>query len=177
MSQFSNRFDSTEHNSQPYVAALLDLVGDRDPLALLPTLVPRIEELTRGLSDERLRAPEAPGKWSAAIVVQHLADAELFYAVRYRMTVAHDEPALAGYDQDAFAARLHYDRIPFSESLEQLAVTRRANLRLLDALSPDERQRAGIHAERGRETVDRLMHLHAAHDLVHLRQLERILNS
>ncbi|HET7436825.1 MAG TPA: DinB family protein [Thermoanaerobaculia bacterium] len=177
MSQFANRFNDRPEDIQAYVQSLLDLVGDREPLALLSTLLTQIDELTRGLSDERLRKPEAPGKWSIANVVQHLSDAELFYAIRYRLTLAHDEPPLAGYDQDAFAARLHYDAIPFAESVAFLSATRRANLNLLRLLNVAERERAAMHAERGRETVDRLMHLHAAHDLVHLRQIERIRNS
>lgn len=107
-------------------------------------------------------------------VLQHLADAEMINGVRYRFILAHDTPPITGYDQDALAQQLRYRDADPAETLELLRVLRDANLRLLSGLSDEERQRAGLHSERGRETVDRLMHLHAAHDLVHLRQLERV---
>lgn len=170
---FANKFGDTAGTDE-YVRAMLDLVGDRDPLALLPELPARVEELTRGVDDAALRRPEREGKWSMLHVVQHLADAELVYAIRYRMMLAHDTPRLGGYDQDAFAARLRYDEVVLGEALELLRVTRRENLRVLRALSAEERRRGAMHEERGFEDVDRLMQLHAAHDIVHTRQLERI---
>lgn len=160
--------------TKTYVHALLDLVGDRDPLEIFAALPARIEELTRGLDDATLRKPEREGKWSMLYIVQHLADAELVSGFRYRMMLAHDTPPLAGYDQDAFASRLRYDEVTLDEALEQLRVLRRANLRVLRGLTDDDRQRGAMHSERGFESVDRLMRLHAAHDLVHTRQLERV---
>ena len=160
--------------TKTYVDALLDLVGDRDPLEIFAALPARVEELTRGLDDATLRKPEREGKWSMLYIIQHLADAELVSGFRYRMMLTQDTPPLAGYDQDAFASRLRYDEVTLDEAFEQLRVFRRANLRILRGLTDAERQRGSMHSERGFETIDRLMHLHAAHDLVHTRQLERV---
>lgn len=173
---FANKFGDAE-GTKSYVRAMLELVGDRDPLALLPELPARVEELTRGVDEATLRRPEREGKWSMLHVVQHLADAEIVYAFRYRMMLAHDTPQLGGYDQDAFATRLRYDEVVLAEALELLRVTRRENLRVLRSLTEEERRRGAMHSERGLEDVDRLMHLHAAHDIVHTRQLERIRES
>jgi len=170
---FANKFGDAEGTSD-YVRAMLDLVGDRDPLSMLTELPQKVADLTRGVDEATLRTPEREGKWSMLHVVQHLADAELVYAFRYRMMLAHDNPTITGYDQDAFAARLRYDEAALGEALELLSVTRRENLRILRALTAEERARGAMHAERGFETIDRLMHLHAAHDIVHARQLERI---
>lgn len=163
--------------TQTYVQALLDLVGERDPLEILAELPARVDELTRGVDDATLRKPEREGKWSMLYVVQHLADAEMVLAFRYRMILAHDNPPLAGYDQDAFATRLRYDEVTLDEAVELLRVVRRANLRVLRGLSDEERLRGGMHAERGFEDVNRLMRLNAAHDIVHTRQLERVRNA
>ena len=57
-----------------------------------------------------LRRPEAPGKWSATEVVQHLADSELVLGFRMRMILTEDRPALQGYDQDRWAGTLRYAR-------------------------------------------------------------------
>ena len=160
-----------------YVRALLELIGDRDPLSVLPGTPDILAERVRALDDARLRKPEAPDKWSVLHVVQHLADAELMTSVRYRMILSHDTPQLAGYDQDLYAKHLHYENADLEGALDSFRALRRANVRILSALTPEERKRGGIHSERGFEDVTRLMTLNAAHDLVHLAQIERILSA
>ncbi|HEY0142107.1 MAG TPA: DinB family protein [Thermoanaerobaculia bacterium] len=171
MSQFANAFGS---DPDEYVRSLLALVGDRDPLALLPELPSRIEELLRDLGDTTLRKPEREGKWSLLMIARHLADSELVFAFRYRMILGNDTPPLAGYDQDAWAQNLRYAEADLDETLELLRVVRNANVRMLRALTPEQRKRGGLHSERGFEDMERLMCLHAAHDIVHTRQLERV---
>ena len=170
----ANRFDSSPSEVQDYVRALLDLAADKTPLEFLPETPQRIRELVSALDEQSLTRPEREGKWSIAQVVAHLADAELVVAFRYRMIVGQDTPALQGYDQDAWATRMHYDRVPVEESLAQFAALRRANVRLLRSLTEEEWQRAGLHAERGSETVERLSQMQTGHDVAHMRQLERI---
>lgn len=174
MGDFSNRFQEAGSNAGDYVNRMLAIVGDRDPLQLLGALPDRIATLLSGVDDTTLRKAEADGKWSMVEVLQHLADAEMINGVRYRYILAHDTPPITGYDQDALAQHLHYADADPAETVELLRVMRRANLRLLSRLTSEQRQRAGMHSERGSESVDRLMHLHAAHDLVHLKQLERV---
>jgi len=41
-------------------------------------------------------------------------------------------------------------------------------------VSPADLQRAGVHEERGEESVAHLMRLYAGHDRMHLQQLARI---
>ena len=128
----------------------------------------------RGLGEAALRRPEKPGKWSVLQVVQHLADSDLVWAYRVRRILADDRPTISGYDQDLWAERLRYADARLEDALEQFAAVRRANLRLLRALEPDQWSRVGIHSERGEESVAHLTKLYAAHDLVHLRQIARI---
>lgn len=51
---------------------------------------------------------------------------------------------------------------------------RQANLRLLTRASDGDLTRVGVHAERGDESVAHLIRLYAGHDLLHLKQIERI---
>jgi hypothetical protein len=53
-------------------------------------------------------------------------------------------------------------------------VLRQANLRLVERASPADLQRVGVHAERGDESLGHLVRLYAGHDLLHLRQIERV---
>ena len=173
---FSNPAGSAAASAGAYVRALLEVLGERDPLAVLAELDGWLDRRFSGVSEASLRRPEAPGKWAAADVVQHLADSELVLGFRMRMVLTEDRPAIQGYDQDKWAGTLRYPDVPLAESRAQLRALRTANLRVLRRLGPAEMARVGIHSERGPESLGHLVKLMGAHDLVHRRQIDRILN-
>jgi len=172
---FSNPAGNAKAAAQSYTRALLELLGDRDPMAVMAELIPWVDQRVRGLDDARLRRPEKPGKWSVLEVLQHLADTELVYGYRMRMILTNDTPPIPGYDQDVWAREFHYRELPLAETLAQLGALRAANLRLYRSLGPEQRKRAGLHSERGPESVEHILRMVGAHDLVHRRQIERIL--
>jgi hypothetical protein len=172
---FSNPAGNAAVAASGYVRALLDLLGNRDPIGVLNELTPWLVERTGRLDDTILRRPEAPGKWSVIHVVQHLADSELVFAYRLRRILTESQPPLRGYDQDVWARELDYQDVPLKLALEQLNGLRIPNLRLARGLSPSQLERVGQHSERGPESAAHLIKLMAAHDLVHRRQIDRIL--
>jgi DinB family protein len=174
---FANPAGNAAAAAAEYVRALLEFLGDRDPLAVAAEQVPWLERRLSGVSDAALRTAEAPGKWSAIEILQHLADTELVYAVRTRLVLTEDRPPLQGFDQDAWARALGYAEAPLELALAQLRATRTANLRLWRSLSAEQRARVGLHSERGPESLDLLIRLMGAHDLVHRRQLDRVLSA
>jgi hypothetical protein len=174
MSVFTNPASGAPEQAAAYVAAVLDLLGDRDPMDVLEQTPAALARATRGLSDRQLSEPEAPGKWACKHVLRHLADSELVWGYRLRMVLAQDRPRLSGYDQDLWAKRLRYDEDHIPHALEDFSVLRRANLRLLTRMAGADLKRVGVHVERGEETVEHMMRLYAGHDLLHLRQLDRI---
>ena len=172
---FSNPAASAPATAAAYVRALLQLLGDRDPLQVMDEQLPWLEERLAGHDHVTLRRPEAPGKWSVAEVVQHLADTELVVGFRGRMILAEDRPLLQGFDQDRWARVFRYTEVRPEEALAQLRALRAANLRLWRSLTPEQLRRIGRHTERGDESLDRMLRLGAAHDLVHRRQIDRVL--
>jgi len=172
---FSNPAGQATAAATGYVRALLDLLGSRDPLEVQEELLPWLRVRLSSLDDATLRRPERPGKWSVIEVVQHLADAELVMGFRIRMALATDRPALQGYDQDLWVQELRYREVPLQTALHQLAGVRDGNLTLARSLAPAQLQRVGIHSERGEESVGLMLRLMAGHDLVHRRQIDRIL--
>jgi hypothetical protein len=64
--------------------------------------------------------------------------------------------------------------MPLADALAQVRILRRRGLDLLRSLRPEEWERAGMHSERGRESVRQITKLLAGHDLLHLRQIARI---
>ena len=174
MSVFTNPASGSIEHARAYTQAILDLLGSANPLDVLRTTPAALHAATAGMSEADMSRPEAPGKWSVRHVLRHLADSELVWAWRLRMVLAHDRPPLTGYDQDAWADRLHYEAAPAAESIEEFALTRRGNLRVIEHATPNDLQRVGVHAERGDESLAHMMRLYAGHDLLHVRQIERI---
>ena len=174
MSVFTNPATGAADHAAAYVSAVLELVGDREPLAVLRETPSALARAIEGLSPQQLRQPEQPGKWSIGQILQHLADSEVVSAWRIRLILAQDRPPLTGYDQDLWAERLHYELDDPPEAIERFAVLRRANLRLVERASPADLKRVGVHVERGEESLEHICRLSAGHDLLHLRQIERV---
>jgi hypothetical protein len=158
-----------------YTRALLDVLGSRDPVVVLSELMPWIIERIRTVDQRILRVPEAPGKWSVIEVLQHLADSDLVFGFRLRMILTEDKPPLQGYDQDAWARTLKYRDVQLEVAMDQLRSLRAANVHVLRQLSPAQLERSGLHSERGPESAGFLLRLMGGHDLVHRRQIDRIL--
>lgn len=157
-----------------YREALLERLGDRDPVEELAALFERLPAALEGLTEEELGRPEADGKWSILEVICHLADTELTQAWRIRRVLTEENPTLEPMDQDVWAERLGYGDRDLAEALDQLRALRLANLRLVERLPPEALERASHHPERGSESLRTILALVAGHDAVHLDQIRRI---
>ena len=176
MSIFTNPASSSKEEAAAYTVALLDLLGAREPLEVMEQTTGQLRKAIDGLHPDRLAQPEAAGKWSVRHVLAHLADSEVVFGWRLRVILAQDRPPIQGYDQDAWAQNLGYDEADPALSIETFGALRRWNLRLITRAAPEALQRVGIHSERGEESVAHLMKLYAAHDLLHINQINRILS-
>ena len=177
MSVFTNPASSSKEQARAYTSAVLDLLGDRKPVDVLKRTGSALKKAVRGLTSRQMGKREAPDRWSIKHVLQHLADSDLVLGWRMRMILAHDRPPLTGYDQDLWATRLGYEKTTPDDALREFAVLRKANLRLMQRASANDLQRVGVHSERGDESIEYMMRLYAGHDLLHLRQIERIRRS
>lgn len=157
-----------------YTRRILSNAEGKDPLAVLQATPGRLRQIVQKTPAALLRRQPAPGKWSPAQIIAHLADAEIVFAYRMRMIIAHDGVDIQAFDQDEWAANLAYDTADPGESVDLFEAARVANLRLLQRVDPRLHENYGMHSERGRETVSHLIRLYAGHDLNHLGQIERI---
>jgi hypothetical protein len=128
------------------------------------------------LSGRQLDHKPADGGFSAREVVHHTADSEMTSAIRLRRLVAEDNPQIAGYDPDLFAARLHYASRPVQPSLDAIKAARESTASILEALSQAEWDRAGTHSEMGEYSIDTWLELYAAHCHDHADQARRAAN-
>ena len=177
MSVYTNNASSSPEQARAYTAATLEVLGSRNPREVLEQTPQALGKAIDGLSPLELARPEGPGKWSIGQVLQHLTDCELVWGFRLRMVLAHDRPPITSFDQDLWAERLRYDQADPRTAIDELATLRRGNLRLLARAEPGDLKRVGIHAERGEESVEHMIRMEAGHDLIHLRQIDRIRKS
>jgi hypothetical protein len=131
-----------------------------------------VERALEGITEKELDARPAPGKWSPREIVHHLGDSEMTSAVRLRLLVAEDRPAIRGYDQDEFARELYYDR-PIAASLAAFRFARESTGEILDRLTDAQWAREGTHSETGAYSVEKWMKIYAGHAHGHAEQIRR----
>jgi hypothetical protein len=93
-------------------------------------------------------------------------------AVRLRLLIAEDDPRIVGYDQEAFARALFYDR-PIEDSLAAFRAARATTAAILDRLSDEHFARTGTHTEHGEYGVEKWLEIYAAHAHGHAEQIRR----
>ena len=125
-----------------------------------------------GIGRDRLQQSPAPGKWSPAEIVCHLADCEIANGFRLRMTLSENDPMLQPFDQDKWAAP--YPGIPAHVALDAFTAMRNWNLVLIRKSMPEAARRPAHHPERGALTFQTLVETMAGHDLNHLGQLKKL---
>ena len=161
--------------AQQYTQRILKNIEGQDPLKTQTATPKTLAMLMKGASPSKLRKRPAPDKWSVAEILAHLADAEIVVAWRLRAILAAPGTPIQAYDQDALAAARNYRKHDPQKSLEQFRAIREANLAFYKALSPEQWKHHGVHAERGEETLERILHMMAGHDVNHTLQIKQIL--
>ncbi len=143
--------------------------------AILAATADAIAGHLEAIGSQRVVAAPAPGKWSAAEIVCHLADCEIAFGFRLRQTLAEDGPTVQPFDQEKWAVR--YPGIPAGVALDAFRAARMWNLLLIRAALPAAANRPMTHPERGTMTFQTVVETMAGHDLNHLGQLRKIAGS
>lgn len=161
--------------AEEYRQRLFSYLGGSDHMKLLAAAPGKLAKLLKGVSAAKARRRPAPGKWSIAEIVAHVADTELVGGYRIRAILGAPGTQIIGFDQDVWVTALHYDKRDLRKAFEQYRALREANLALYKTLRPEQWKQHGMHSERGAETVDTIARMFAGHDLNHFQQIERIL--
>ena len=158
-----------------YTQRILGFASGRDPLEILTSTPSRLHALIDGRTSAELSQKPHASRWSVVEILAHLADAEVVGAWRLRSVLASNGTALQAFDQNAWASTFKYGDTDPVESLRLFETTRAGNVALLKRVDPALHENYGMHAERGRESVEHLMRLYAGHDLNHVTQIEALL--
>ena len=164
----------TPEEAETYRRPMLDVLG-QDDAATVQDTEPELWRRLLYQAGAHLRTRPEPGEWSVLECLGHMTDSELVNSARYRWVLAESEPALVGYDQEAWVARLDHSTGDPAALLDFFAALRRANVALWRCTTAADRTRVGMHAERGPESFELLFRMQAGHGRIHLAQAERAL--
>jgi hypothetical protein len=164
-----------QETTEQYRKRMFEHIEGGNPLKMQAAAPARLAKLLKGVSPAKARKRPAPGKWSIAEIVAHIADTELVGGYRMRAVLGQPGTPIIGFDQDAWVTALHYDKRDLKKSFEQYRALREANLALLKSLTQEQWKHEGLHSERGPESVETMARMYAGHDINHFEQIERIL--
>lgn len=164
----------TDSIQDAYSKRILTTVIGVPPLKVLAKTPLRLQKLVKRMGKKQLRRPPEDGKWSIAQIIHHLSDSEIVLGFRLRMAIAQSGAPLQAMDEKLWANGLGYAKSNTKEKLALFESLRNDHVALLSSLSKEQHQLYGMHQERGRETVERMAHIYAGHDINHLRQVELI---
>ncbi len=159
----------------------VQLFPDDSRVAVLAAYTDHLEDLVAVYRDalagdgEALDRAPAPGAWTVAQVLHHLADYELAHALAVRRVIVEDSPRLPSWDQDGYAARLGYEVRPPDDALTTVLALRQLDSRLLAALPPPAWLRAGVRDDGTRVALAELVSAASAHLADHVLQARRAL--
>jgi hypothetical protein len=131
-----------------------------------------VKAAVQGLRDGEADACEGPGEWTVRQIVHHLADTELMRGARLFHLLVDDRPTIQGFDEGAFARRLHYER-DIQSSVVAFCALRESLASLVERLSEEEWSRGGVHSEINPYTVETVIRRGIDHAREHTEQIRR----
>jgi len=147
-----------------------------EQLARMERTVDDFAAAIKGVSDARLSKRPDDKNWSAREVVCHVRDTEESFMTRFQAILAMDEPRFPPVEPDRWAVDRQYQRNDVGDALAAFRARREETLRFFRGLHPEQWDRTGIHATRGKMTLKDFVELMAWHDDNHLDQLKRALD-
>lgn len=163
-----------DETPQQYTRRILSYTENQDAMKLQRATPDRIQRSLRRVTPKQMRKSPGRGKWSIAAILAHLAEAELVGGYRIRMILGKNGTRIQAFDQNVWAKNSNYARQDPKKSLALFRVLRESNLALLGSLPRKKWNHYGMHEERGRETIARVVRMFAGHDVNHTMQIERI---
>jgi uncharacterized damage-inducible protein DinB len=162
---------------QEYTKRIRGYINGKDPLKIQKSTAKKLQKLIKPLSKKQMKKRPGPGQWSIAEILAHLADAEVVGSWRMRLILGNTGQPIQAYDQEVWADTFKYGDRDAKESLKVFRVLRENNLSLLKRIPDPLWENHGMHAERGKETISRIVEMFAGHDLNHLKQVEKIVKA
>lgn len=137
------------------------------------------DHILTNITDESVFSKRDGGDgWTISEVLGHLADYELIFQERVRLTIEEDNPLLPAPDQDNLVKEHGFADQDALDVFKQWQTNRAPFLDYLKSLPDDDRlwERPARHPRRGDFTLGGLLLLFAWHDTNHIHQIIDIIN-
>jgi len=125
----------------PYFGKYVDAAADAlarhasDNIAdLLATQTASLRALLANTDASRAHVAYAPGKWTLAESLLHVADTERVFSYRMLRIARGDQTPLAGFDQDAWVPHSRAGSRTMADILDEIETVRRSTLSLVHSL-------------------------------------------
>ena len=171
MSRIASRRPEDGETEQPYYHGLINRVEGECVLKVLNDQLFWICELASCISTEQVDRIHAPYGWTIRQVFEHCANAERLHGCRIMCLADGSEPTLPNWDENV-SAESRFGLGNFSHLVTELGELRKANIRLLDRISPRSWEHRGV-VSGNRATVRVLGWLLAGHLQHHFEIVEK----
>lgn len=134
--------EADEYN--PFQAAYVALVREREPTAVLRRQVPALRSVCTGMTEGEALHRYAPGKWTIKELLGHLSDTERVLSYRLFRISRGDETPLSGFEENAYVDAGDFNRRSVRSLLGEFESVRAATLWIVNTMPPEAWTRRGV---------------------------------
>jgi hypothetical protein len=156
-----------------------DMLAVAEIMAILPATVPRLVDLTDGLTRRQLHAPPGPESWSVNDVLAHLRACNDILGGAALRIIDEDHPSWRAMNPRTWQRKSGYQDLEFRESFDAFTVGRAELLAVLTTLPDDAWERTAAVTVPPRQVYERNVRYYgdwlAEHERTHIRSLPAII--
>lgn len=132
-----------------------------------------LSTLCKTISQKALDTPYRDGGWTARQVIHHLADSHINSYLRFKWSLAEDEPTIKAYDEKTWAEQKEAKEADIQISLDIIKAMHGRWVHVLRNMNKSDFERGFIHPEsQSRWQLDKTTGLYAWHGKHHIAHIE-----
>ncbi len=117
---------------------------ETDVLDTLKGSIIEMEQWLRQIPETQKDYAYAPGKWTVAQLLQHMADTERVFAYRALAIARGEQQPLPGFDENAWANEAPASQRPLTHLINELLQLRQLSIMLFQSITPAQLLYKGI---------------------------------
>ena len=113
-----------------------------------------LENLSRGVSPEKLHEHPVSGKWSMLECLCHVTDFEIVMMDRIKRILAENNPLIISASETGYAENLFYDKRTYENEMSLFISARWQLSEIVSHLQGDDFSRTCVHHQMGKMTAE-----------------------